>query len=83
MQSSSNATVEQLTRWADAALHISHLNTLVEREIAASNPNRAAELSERARRRAWEMLNELFEAGAVKPKGYAEPAGLPPESRDA
>jgi hypothetical protein len=69
-------TIEQLTRWADSCLHINHLNTLVQREIAA-NSTRASELSERARRRAWQMLNELFAAGAKKPDGYCEPEGAP------
>ena len=78
MQPSSNVSVEQLTRWADAALSINHLNTLVQREIAAKDFARATQLSERARRRAWEMLNEMFAAGAVKPDGYAEPGARPP-----
>jgi hypothetical protein len=83
MQPTPSITVEQLTRWADAALRINHLNTLVQREIAAKDLVRAADLSERARRRAWEMLNELFDAGAVKPEGYAEPGARPPGSPDA
>ncbi|MGO9994024.1 MAG: hypothetical protein ACLPTF_16115 [Steroidobacteraceae bacterium] len=51
--------------------------TLVQREIAANSTARASELSERARRRAWQMLNELFAAGAKKPDGYFEPEGAP------
>jgi hypothetical protein len=70
-------TVEQLTRWADSCLHINHLNTLVQREIAANSPARATDLSERARKRAWQMLNEMFAAGAVKPAGYCEPDATP------
>jgi hypothetical protein len=72
-------TIEQLTRWADSCLHINHLNTLVQREIAANSPARATDLSERARKRAWQMLNEMFAAGAVKPVGYCEP-DIEPES---
>jgi hypothetical protein len=48
MQPTPSITVEQLTRWADAALRINHLNTLVQREIAAKDLVRAADLSERA-----------------------------------
>jgi hypothetical protein len=66
-------TIEQLTKWADSCLSINHLNTLVQREIEGNSLARAAELSERARRRAWAMLNEMFAAGAVKPAGYCEP----------
>jgi hypothetical protein len=62
-----------LTRWADTCLHMNHLGTLVQREIQAGNYARAQDLSERARRRAWDLLNELFESGAKKPDGYAEP----------
>jgi len=77
MQTTPAISVEQLTRWADACLRINHLNTLVQREIAAGSFARASELSERARRSAWETLNELFEAGAVKPEGYCEPGTTP------
>jgi hypothetical protein len=72
-------TVEQLTKWADSCLHINHLNTLVQREIAANSLERATHLSERARKRAWQILNEMFDAGAVKPAGYCEP-DVAPES---
>jgi len=47
-----------LTRWADTCLHMNHLGTLVKREIQAGNYARAQDLSERARRRAWDLLNE-------------------------
>ena len=69
-------TVEQLTKWADCCLSINHLNTLVQREIESNSLPRAAELSERARKTAWAMLNELCAAGAVKPVGYCEPGSL-------
>jgi hypothetical protein len=82
MQPPSPITVQQLTAWADAALRINHLNTLVQREIEAKHLVRAAELSERARRSAWEMLNQLFASGAVKPEGYAEPGSRPTGSTD-
>lgn len=64
---------ETLTRWADNCLHMNHLGTLVRRELQAGNILRAGDLAERARVRAWSMLNELFEAGASKPESYAEP----------
>jgi hypothetical protein len=66
-------TTDQLTAWASECLHINHLNTLLQREIAANSLDRAAELSERARKRAWRMLTEMFKAGAIKPEGYCEP----------
>jgi transposase len=64
---------EKLTEWADSLIHMNHHATLVQREIAAGNIERASHLSERARKRAWKMLNELFECGAEKPEGYCEP----------
>jgi hypothetical protein len=70
-------TAEQLTHWAGECLSINHLNTLVQREIKANSLVRAAALSERARSRAWKMLNEMFAAGAVKPEGYCEPGTIP------
>jgi len=63
----------QLNDWAESLIHMNHHGTLVQREIAAGNLERASHLSERARKRAWKMLNELFEYGAVKPEGYREP----------
>jgi hypothetical protein len=63
----------QLTKWAESLIHINHHGTLVQREIAAGNTKRASQLAERARKRAWRMLNELFEHGAEKPGGYCEP----------
>jgi hypothetical protein len=68
------ASNDQLTRWADSLIHVNHLNTLVQREIAGGRLARAAGLSERARRRAWTMFNEMIAAGASKPPGYAEPS---------
>lgn len=70
-------TVEQLTRWADSCLRINHLNTLVQGEIAANSTQRASELAERARKRAWQMLNEMFAEGAKKPEDYCEPDSPP------
>jgi hypothetical protein len=63
----------QLTTWADSLIHMNHHGTLVQREIEAGNLERASDLSERARKRAWKMLNELFDYGAEKPEGYCEP----------
>jgi hypothetical protein len=76
-------TSEQLTRWADECLSINHLNTLVQREITANSLARATELSERARTRAWRMLNEMFAAGAAKPEGYCEPGTGPTAANEA
>lgn len=70
-------SAEQLTHWADECLSINHLHTLLQRELDGGSPARAADLSERARKRAWKMLNEMFDAGAAKPEGYCEPAPGP------
>ena len=66
-------TIEQLSHWADECHRINHLHTLLQRELDTGSLVRAGELSERARRRAWQMLNEMFEAGIPKPIGYCEP----------
>jgi len=63
----------QLTEWAESCLRINHLNTLIQREIAAQKLERASQLSHRAQQRAWKLLNEMFAAGASKPDGYCEP----------
>ena len=63
----------QLTEWAESLLHMNQHGTLIQREIDINNLERAAHLSERARKRAWKMLNEMFELGAEKPEGYCEP----------
>lgn len=70
-------SVAQLTAWAESCLSINHLNTLVQREIDSKSYARAADLSERARKRAWVMLNEMFAAGAMEPEGYTEPGTGP------
>lgn len=62
----------QLTVWADSLIHINHLGTLVPQEIEAGNLKRASQLAERGRKRAWKMLNEMFECGAEKPEDYCE-----------
>ena len=62
-----------LSEWAESLIHMNHHGTLVQREIAAGNTERASQLAERARKRAWKMLNEMFQHGAKKPKGYCEP----------
>ena len=74
---SASVSIAQLTAWAESCLSINHLNTLVQREIDSKSHARASELSERARKRAWVMLNELFAAGALKPEGYTEPGTGP------
>lgn len=63
----------QLTAWAESLIHMNHHGTLVQRAIKTGDMERVADLSERARKRAWKMLNELFESGAEKPQGYREP----------
>ena len=63
----------QLTAWAESLIHINHHGTFVQREIAAGHFERASDLAERARKRAWQILNELFEHGAEKKTGYCEP----------
>jgi hypothetical protein len=69
----SEVTQELLTKWAYSCLRINHLNTLVPREISKGSLHRAAELSERARGRAWDLFNEMVAAGASKPADYREP----------
>jgi hypothetical protein len=44
---------------------MNHLGTLVQRESGLTA--RAAHLSERARRRAWALYNEMLAAGASEP----------------
>ena len=66
-------SVEQASVMAENCIRMNHLNTLVQREIAARRQERATELSERARVRAWNMFNELVSLGAKKPDGYCEP----------
>ena len=63
----------QLTAWAESLIHMNHHGTLVQREIEAGNFGRASQLTERARKRAWKMLNEIFQNGAEKPDSYCEP----------
>jgi hypothetical protein len=75
-----SADADQLTIWAESLIHINHLNALVRREIDAGHLGRAKQLSERARKRAWAMLNEMFAAGAAKPDGYWEPGTGPSNS---
>jgi hypothetical protein len=66
-------TNELLTKWAESCIRINHLNTLVQREISDGRLHRAGELSERARRRAWDLFNEMVAAGASKPAKHTEP----------
>jgi hypothetical protein len=58
---------------AESCLRMNHLNTLVQREIGVGNAERARELAERARVRAWTMFNDLIRLGAKNPEGYCEP----------
>jgi len=53
---------------------MNHLGTLIQRELPPTEKNaRAIDLAERARRRAFELFNELIQHGARKPAGYQEP----------
>ncbi|HUR45519.1 MAG TPA: hypothetical protein VMZ27_06515, partial [Candidatus Saccharimonadales bacterium] len=70
-------SVEQASAMVETCLRMNHLNTLVQREIAAGNSERALDLSERARVRAWTLLNDLIRYGAQKPEGYCEPDDAP------
>jgi hypothetical protein len=63
----------QLTEWVDSLISMNHHGILVQREIESGNYERAAHLAERARKRAWKILNEMFECGVEKPEGYCEP----------
>jgi hypothetical protein len=60
-----------LTRWADSCLHMNHLGTLIQRELAPSSQNaRAIDLAERARLRAWTLFTELRDTGVAMPDWY-------------
>ncbi len=62
-----------LTRWADSCLHMNHLGTLIQRELAPNPPNaRAMDLIERARHRAWAMFTEIRDTGALMPDWYVK-----------
>ena len=62
-----------LTRWADSCLHMNHLGTLIQRELAPNAQNeRAIDLTERARQRAWTIFTEIREAGARMPDWYVK-----------
>jgi len=67
-----SVTRGQLTQWAESLLRISHHGVAIQRELKAGNVESAADLAERARLRAWKILNELFECGAERPEGYRE-----------
>jgi hypothetical protein len=58
---------------AESCLRMNHLNTLVQRELEAGHKERARDLTERARVRAWTMFNDLIRLGAKKPDEYCEP----------
>ena len=62
-----------LMRWADSCLHMNHLDTLIQRELAPNSQNaRAIDLAERARQRAWALFTELRETGAPMPEWYVQ-----------
>ena len=62
----SSVPVEQavLDRWAETALRVNHLHTLVQRALSERSLERAEELSERARVAIWDLFNELLASGA-------------------
>jgi len=64
---------DKLNAWANAALRINHLNTLVQRQLDGGGIERAKVLSERARVAAWGLFNAIVECGAEKPADYREP----------
>jgi hypothetical protein len=66
-------SVEQASAWAESCIHMNHHQTLIQRELAGKKEERALDLSERSRTRAWKLFNELIAAGAKKPDGYCEP----------
>ncbi|MBX9949293.1 MAG: hypothetical protein K2Y39_09020 [Candidatus Obscuribacterales bacterium] len=77
MEDNSNILIPKamLNRWAESCLQMNHHGTLIQRELRHTRENaRAIELTERARRRAWELFNELISHGAEKPEGYEDPA---------
>lgn len=62
-----------LTRWADSCLHMNHLGTLIQRELTPNLRNeRAIDLTERARQRAWAIFTEIRETGAPMPDWYVQ-----------
>jgi hypothetical protein len=76
-----SVTKGQLTQWAESLLRINHHGVVIQRELKAGNVEQAADLAERARLRAWKILNELFECGAERPEEYRE-AGTGSDSAD-
>jgi len=56
---------ELLTEWAMSCVHINHLGTLIQRELAQRGVHaRAVDLAERAGRSAWALRNEFGQHGA-------------------
>lgn len=62
----------QLTEWAQSLERINHHGLLIQRELKAGNIDQAADLAEKARLRAWKILNELFACGAERPEEFGE-----------
>ena len=62
----SSVPVEQavLDRWAETALRVNHLHTLVQRALSERSLERAEALSERARVAIFGLFNELLASGA-------------------
>lgn len=77
-----SVTRGQLTQWAESLVRINHHGLAIQRELKAGNVEQAADLAERARLRAWKILNELIECGAERPEGYRE-SGADPDSARA
>ena len=69
-------TPERLTAWAESCLRINHLNTLVQRELAGGAPQRAAELAERARVRAWKLSTTCWLRARISPLAMPSRRGV-------
>lgn len=75
-----SVTRGQLTQWAESLLHITHHNAQIQRDLKAGDVDGAVDHAEKARIRAWRILNELFECGAERPEGYRESGTSPGSS---
>jgi hypothetical protein len=74
---------EFLTRWAMSCVHIDHLGTLIQTELARTNEqDPAIDLAERARRRALALFSELRQQGARNTNAHLEVHQILQISRD-
>lgn len=72
-----DVTIAQLNEWAQSLERINHHGLVIQRELKAGNVEQAADLAEKARLRAWKILNELVACGAERPEEYRESAAGP------